>query len=267
MNNYLHLDFDGKELMFAIKKESTFFSKHTGVDLKKLEVSLRVDRKIHEYITKATEGLDKTVINSTDGQGKILKKWKIENSIYSCIENKHNHYFKLTEIEDFHIDSLTVGGVNFYPYSYKEEFIHDGLRIEVKVKLSEFEFAELKKLIEKNDYFKVIRHGISDEPREMIFELPFWSKHEETIKYKIILKEKKCFETQKNFFDQSSQWISNMSLLLAKQDGILKELLAILISKNLLTNEEITIIEEKASKQTLDRQIDFCRVEDIDEFL
>jgi len=267
MNNYLHLDFDGRELMFTIKKESTFFSKHTGVALKKIEVSLRVDRKIHEDITKIIERLNKTEINSIGEQGKILKKWKIENSTYSCIENKYDHYFKLTEIEDLHVDSLTVGGLNFYPYSYKEEFIHDGLSIDAKVKLSEFEFAEVKKLIEKNDYFKVTRHGISEEPREMKFGLTFWSRHKETIKFEIILNEKKCFETQKNFFDQSFQRISNMSLLLAKQDGILKELLAILISKNLLTNEEITKIEEKASKQTLDRQIDFCRVEDIDEFL
>jgi len=263
----IHLNFDGKELMFSINKESAFFSKHTGVSLKKIKVSLRVDRKIHEYITKAIEGLDKTFINSTDGQGKILKKWNIENSIYSCIENKYDHYFELTEIEDFHIDSLTVGGVNFYPYSYKEEFVHDGLSIEAKVKLSEFGFAELKELIEKNDYFKVIRHGISDEPREMIFGLPSWSKHEETIKYKIILSEKKCFETKKIFPDQFFQRIDNISFYLAKQDEILKELLTILTSKNLLTNEEIAKIKEKASKQTLDRQIDFCRVKDIDELL
>lgn len=263
----IHLNFDGKELMFSINEESAFFSKHTGVSLKKIKVSLRVDRKIHEYITKAIEGSDKTVINSTDGQGKILKKWKIEKSIYSCIEKKYDYYFKLTEIEDFHIDSLTVGGVNFYPYSYKEEFIHDGLSIEAKVKLSEFEFAEVKKLIEKNDYFKVTRHGISEEPREMKFGLSFWSKHKETIKFEIILNEKKYFETKKIFLDQFFQRINNMSFYLAKQDGILKELLAILSTKKVLTNEEITEIKEKASKQTLDRQIDFCRIKDIDEFL
>lgn len=267
MNNYLHLDFDGKELMFAIKKESAFFSRHTGVALKKIEVSLRVDRKIHAYITKIIERSNKTEFDSTNGLGKILKKWKIEKSTYSCIENKYDHYLELEEIEDLHIDSLIVDELTFHPYSYKEEFIHDALIVYAKVRLSEVQFTEVKKLIEKNDYFKVVRYGISDEPREMKLALPLWSKHKETIKYYFTLNEKKYFETEEKNINSSYPMILNMSFLLAKQDGILKELLAILISKNLLTNEEITKIEEKASKQTLDRQIDFCRVEDIDEFL
>lgn len=267
MNNYLHLDFDGRELMFTIKKETTFFSKHTGVALKKIEVSLRVDKKIHEDITKIIERLNKTEINSIGEQGKILKKWKIEYSTYSCIENKYDHYFKLTEIEDLHVDSLTVGRLNFHPYSYKEEFIRDALIIDAKVRLSEVQFTEVKKLIEKNNYFKVVRCGISDEPREMKLGLPLWSKHKDTIKYKIILSEKKYFETKEKNINYSYPMILNMSFLLAKQDGILKELLTILSSKKVLTNEEITEIKEKASTQTKRREINFYQVKDIDEFL
>lgn len=271
MNNYLHLDFDGRELMFTIKKETTFFSKHTGVALKKIEVILRVDRKIHEDITKIIETLNKTEINSTDGLEKILKKWKIEKSTYSCIENKYDHCLELEEIEDLHIDSLIIDKLTFHPYSYKEEFIHDALIIDAKVGLSEVQFTEVKKLIEKNDYFKVVRYGISDESREMKLGLPLWSKHKDTIKYCFTLSEKKYFETQKkNLFDKLldklSQRIFNIGFLLAKQDGILKELLTILSSKKVLTNEEITEIKEKASNQTRSREIDFYQVKDIDQF-
>ena len=267
MENYLHLDFNGRELMFTIKKETTFFSKHTGVALKKIEVSLRVDRKIHEDITKIIETLNKTEINSIGEQGKILKKWKIENFTYSCIENNYDHYFKLTEIEDLHVDSLIVDELTFHPYSYNEEFVRDALIIDAKVNLSELQFTEVKKLIEKYDYFKVIRHGISNEPREMKLGFPLWSKHKDTIKYKIILSEKKYFETKKKNIDYSYPMILNMSLLLAKQDGILKELLTILSNKKVLTNEEITEIKEKASTQSRIREIDFYQVKDIDEFL
>ena len=269
MNNYLNLDFDGRELMFTIKKESTFPSRHTGVALKKIEVSLRVDRKIHEDITKFIETLNKTEINSIGEQGKILKKWKIEKSTYSCIdENKYDHFLELEEIEDLHIDSLIIDKLTFHPYSYNEEFVRDALIIEAKVRLSELQFAEIKKLIDKNDYFKVVRQGINDEPREMKFGLPLWSKHKDTIKYKIILSEKKYFETQKKIlFNNFFQRISNMSFLLAKQDGILKELLTILSSKKVLTNEEITEIKEKASTQSRIREIDFYQVKDIDELL
>jgi len=252
--------------MFTIKKETTFFSKHTGVALKKIEVGLRVDRKIHEDITKIIETLNKTEINSIGEQGKILKKWKIEKSTYSCIENKYDHYLELEEIENLHIDRLIVDELTFYPYSYKEEFIHDALIIDAKVKLSEVQFTEVKKLIEKNDYFKVVRYGISDEPREMKFGLPLWSKHKDTIKYCFTLSEKKYFETQKKIlFNNFFQRISNMSILLAKQDGILKELLTILSNKKVLTNEEITEIKEKASTQSRIREIDFYQVKDIDE--
>lgn len=268
MDNHLHLDFDGRELMFTIIKETTFFSKHTGAALKKIEVSLRVDRKIHEDITKIIETLNITEINSIGEQGKILKKWKIENFTYSCIENNYDHYFKLTEIEDLHVDSLIVDELTFHPYSYNEEFVRDALIIDAKVNLSELQFTEVKKLIEKNDYFKVVRHGISDEPREMKLGFPLWSKHKDTIKYKIILSEKKYFETQeKILFSDFSQRISNMSIFLAKQDGILKELLTILSNKKVLTNEEITEIKEKASTQSRIREIDFYQVKDIDELL
>ena len=270
MENYLHLDFDGRELMFTIKKETTFFSKHTGIALKKIEVSLRVDRKIHEDITKIIKPLNKTEINSIGEQGKILKKWKIENSTYSCIENKYNHYLKLTEIEDFHVDSLIVDELTLYPYSYNEKFIRDALTIKAKVKLSELQFAEIKKLIERHDYFKVVRHGISDEPREMKLGVPLWSKHKDIIKYEIILSDKKYFETKKKilFFSPSLlQRISNMSFLLAKQDEILKEVLTVLSNKKVLTNDEITEIKEKASTQSRIREIDFYQAKDIDELL
>jgi len=268
MDNHLHLDFGGRELMFTIIKETTFFSKHTGVALKKIEVSLWVDRKIHEDIIKIIETLNKKEINSIGEQGKILKKWKIKKSTYSCIENKYDHSLELEEIENLHIDRLIVDELTFHPYSYKEEFIHDALIIDAKVGISKVQFAEVKKLIEKNDYFKVVRYGISDEPREMKFGVPLWSKNKDTIKYKIILYEKKYFEIQKEnlFYNYPFvQRVSNMSILLAKQDGILKELLTILSNKKVLTNDEITEIREKASTQTKIREIDFYQVKDIDE--
>jgi len=268
---YIDIDFEGNKLTFNIKKEITFFSKHTGVGLKKIEASVYVDKEIHENITKIIEKARKTGINSIDKQGKMLKKWKIKNSTYSYIENKpisrYYHYLELEEIEDLHIDSLIINELTFHPYSYSEEFVRDALIIDAKANLSELQFTKVKKLIEKNDYFKVIRHGISDEPREMKLGLPLWSKHKDTIKYKIILSEKKYFETKEKNINYSYPMILNMSFLLAKQDGILKELLTILSSKKVLTNEEITEIKEKASTQTRRREIDFYQVKDIDEFL
>ncbi|MCK4376801.1 MAG: hypothetical protein KAV97_01110 [Actinomycetia bacterium] len=272
---YIDIDFEGNKLTFNIKKEITFFSKHTNVGLKKIEASVYVDKEIHENITKIIEKARKTEINSIDKQGKMLKKWKIKNSTYSYNENKpiskYYHFLELEEIEDLHIDSLIIDKLTFHPYSYNEEFVRDALIIDAKVNLSELQFTEVKKLIEKNDYFKVVRYGISDEPREMKPGLPLWSKHKDTIKYCFTLSEKKYFETQKkNLFDKLlsklSQRISNMGFLLAKQDGILKELLTILSSKKVLTNEEITEIKEKASNQTRSREIDFYQVKDIDEF-
>lgn len=271
---YIDIDFEGNKLTFNIKKELKFFSKHTGVGLKKIEASVYVDKEIHKDITKIIEKAKKTGINSIDKQGKMLKKWKIKNSTHSYIENKsiakYYHNLELEEIEDLHVDSLTVSRLNFHPYSYNEEFVRDALIIYAKVNLSELQFSEVKKLIKKNDYFKVIRHGISDEPREMKLGVPLWSKHKDTIKYKIILFEKKHLETQKEilFYNYHfSQRVSNMSILLAKQDGILKELLTILSNKKVLTNEEITEIKERASTQSKIREIDFYQVKDIDKFL
>jgi hypothetical protein len=271
---YIDIDFEGNKLTFNIKKEITFFSKHTGADLKKIEASVYVDKEIHKNITKIIEKAKKAGINSIDKQGKMLKKWKIKNSTNSYIENKpiskYHHFLELEEIEDLHINSLTIGRLTFHPYSYKEEFDRDALIVNANVNLSELQFTEVKKLIEKNDYFKVVRHGICDEPREMKLGVPLWSKHKDTIKYKIILNEKKYLENQKKnlFYNYHfTQRVSNMSILLAKQDGILKELLNILSNKKVLTNEEITEIKEKSSAQSRRREIDFYQVKDIDELL
>ena len=41
---YIDIDFEGNKLTFNIKKEITFFSKHTGVGLKNIVASLYVDK-------------------------------------------------------------------------------------------------------------------------------------------------------------------------------------------------------------------------------
>jgi len=263
----IYLDFAGKEVPANLKDESTFRSKHTGAELKSIKVDIVAeDQEAHERLLKSIE---KGSINSTDGKGSVLSKWKVKNPSYSYTDAPGSHYYhslELEETEELRVSSLTLGGFSLQPYSYEEKFDGDALIIEARVLLSETQYVELKKLMKAAElYFPVVRHGISEEPREMRFGKMLWSKHEDGIKHELLLVEKIYDETKERrsalLFEPEMSHVQDMT---AQQEEILEELITALVDKGLLRMEEINDIRARATRRTWERKREFYRVDDID---
>lgn len=266
----IYLDLDGKETPTEIMSESTFRSKHTGRELKCIEVRLvEKEKQAHEKLLKILQVGREEGIDSTDGKGKVLSKWKIKNNSYSYSEGSHDsnyyHSIELEEMEKLEVTSLKVGGLDLHPYSYKEKFDEDALIIEAKVVLSKSQYSDFKEIMKKTRYFPVIRQGISEEPREMRFGVTRWSELEHRVKHELLLVDKSYDDIKKGakgFFDPE---MSRMQDMIAEDTEIIDELLSTLTNKGLLSLQEIDRIRAKASERVWDREREFYRMKDIDD--
>ena len=266
----LYLDFEGIEMLVDLENESTFSSKHTGAELKRIEVNVVAqNRQEHERLLEIIQRARKDGINSTNGQGNVLNKWKVRNTSSSYTaggpDSRYYHSLELEEMEDRRLDSLFVGGLSFQPYSYDEKFDGDALIIKAKVLLSETQYVELKQLVQGELYFPVVRQGISDEPREMRFGGTRWSKHEHGTKHELLLVEKSYDEAEGRSSGLFEPEMTHMQHMIAGHVEILEELFTTLINKGIFGAEEADDIRARAAERVWDRKRELFRVEDIDE--
>lgn len=265
----IYLDFEGTELRIRVEKESTFRSRHSGAELKRIEVSLVArGRQAHESLLEIIERAKEEGINSTDGQGNVLNRWRLRKNSHSHTvgEPEYYHSLELEGEEELKVDKLVLAGLTFQPYSYNEEFDGDALIIEAKVLLSEAQYDELTEFMKREGYFPVIRHGISDEPREMRFGATRWSKHQDGIKHELLLVEKSYDEAKTRPRFTFALELPRMREVIAEHAGVLGALLTTLVNKGLLEAEEADSIRGEASRRAWHRQRELYRVKDIDEW-
>ena len=266
----IYLDLDGKETPTEIISESTFHSNHTGRELKSIEVRLvEKGEQAHEKLLEILKAGRDEGIDSTDGKGRVLNKWKVKNYSYSYSEGGYDsnyfHSIKLEEMEELKVRTLTVGGLDLHPYSYEEKFDEDALIIEAKVLLSKSQYSDLKEIIKKPHYFPVIRQGINEEPREMRFGITRWSEHEQGVKHELLLIDKSYDDPKKGFKGLFDPEMSRMQDVIAEDAEILRELISTLTNKGLLSIEEGDQIRARALEQSWDRKKDFYRMQNIDD--
>ncbi len=259
----------GKEIPAEIISESIFLSKHTGRELKYIQVSLvEKGKEANERLLETLNTGRDIGIDSTDGKGNVLSKWRMKNNSYNYSDDNHisNYYhsIELEEMEDLKMTTLEIAGLILNPYYYDEKFDEDALIIEAKVKLSGPQFTELKEVMKKTDYFPVIRHGINEEPREMRFGSTSWSEEKDNIKHEILLVEKSYDNKDRKSKVLYEPQMSNIQTMLATDTEILEELISTLTAKNLLSIEDVNQIRLKASDRLWERKREFDRMKDID---
>lgn len=261
----IYLDSGGEELACEVKYETTFTSRHTGNELKSIKVDVIIKtQQTHEILLIS---IKKGSINSTDGNGTILNRWKVKNTSFSYTDTRNSPYYhslELEEIEELEVSSLALGGFSVQPYLYEERFDGDALIIEANVLLSDKQYMELKELMKGSRYFPVIRHGISNESKEMRFGLMRWSKHDEGIKHELLLVEKSYDEANKRFGGLYEPQMSNIQHMVAECTELLDELLTTLVNKSLLSKEEEDNIRIKAATRIWERKRELFLVDDID---
>jgi len=168
------------------------------------------------------------------------------------------------------IESLVVGNLELYPYYYHEEMrdsgsvinIGEGLAINAKVKMPKEESERFLEFQFHADYFPVVRHGIQEEPREMRFGAVYWSEHEGEIRYSINLVEKSPEDEE----PQHPIGVPNahMRAQLAFETALRRELFEFLKQKEILSDQEIEGLYDKAEKQAWRVENSFYQVRDVD---
>lgn len=266
----MYLDLGDKEIPAELTYESTLRSKHTGRELKCVQVRVaEKEKQAHERLLEFLRRGREEGINSTDGMGKVLSKWKVRNDSYSYSEGSYDsnyyHSIELEEMERLEVTSLKIGGLELHPYSYKEKFDDEALIIEAKAMLSESQYSELKGIMKKMRYFPVIRHGIAEEAREMRFGSTKWSEHEHGVKHELLLIDKSYDDIKKGFKGFLDPEMFRMQDMIAEDTEILDELVSTLTNKGLLSIEEVDHIRVRALERVWDRKREFYRMKDIDE--
>lgn len=268
----MYIDFSGKELAVDLEEESTFTSKHTGKELKRVRLGLIAHTpRAHGKLLVSIKHAEREGIDSTDGSGKVTGSWKIADSSFFLLGNESSpeyyHVIEIEEVEELKVDELALNDLALSPYFYEEEFDCDDLSIKARVIVTQSQDRQLREMIEASDYISVVRGGLCDLPREMRFSRTIlWSRHKEGIKYELILVDKSYDERDRPLSRLFQPQMSRMQEMVAIQAEMIEGMMAVLQEKGLIDAEEIERIRSKAASRASDQAREFFRVEDIDEF-
>jgi hypothetical protein len=266
-----YLDLGGKRIAVDVEDESSFKSKHTCSDLRRIKVSLVLQTPFsHRKFLVGVKRAELDGISAFDEAGNPSGRWKIVDDFFSYIDGENGteywHTLQLDEIEELQIEGLSIAGMALCPYMYEEEFDCDDLSITARVVVTHEQSNELKNLMMHEGYFPVIRLGINDQPREMRFgKTILWSKYHHSIKYELILLDRGFDERDSPMSSLLQPQMSRMQHMVAAQSEMLEGMLNILRSKGLLSDEDINAMRTEAAKQVWDKVREFYEVKDLDE--
>lgn len=244
----------GHEIKVEVEKSQKFRSKHSGKTLEKLKIHFQVynQRKV-----------PKTIFSKEDN-----RKWTVKNSSYYYTEGNPviRYIFEIEEVEELNIICLKLNNLNIEPYNYYEEIDAskgDSLIIKARTEINFDSWEKIQEIYNQNEYFSVVREGISDEKMNMRFERVIWSKEQNSIKCALLLYENVYDEFK--IHSPIKPEIESLKKYLIKNENIIEFLIELLYEKDLLTNEDMENILLQGDKTM--NTIKFGEVENIDEFL
>jgi hypothetical protein len=269
----MYADFSGDELTVDLEEESTYHSKHTGAELRRVKIGLIAQTlQAHRLLMLKIRRAENAGISSTDEEGNITGRWRVAHSSFCCLGDEHYqeyyHEIQIEEMEELELTGLSINGIVLYPYFYEEEFDCDDLNIKSRVMVSPEQDAWLRMLMKEDGYFQVVRHGISDLPRDMRFSNTIlWSRHGNKFKYEIILVDKGYDEKDRPLARLFQPQMSRMQSAVAAQAEMVEAMLETMVTRKYLTVGDVAEMRRKAAERVWDRKREFFEVRDVDEFL
>ncbi len=264
------LQFGEKSLNVKPYDKETSKSNYTGNDLESFKIEINVNEKFEDEFNDLLSQHKMEGLWQSDESGKKIKKYKIVNSSYSYSyqsEKRTNfHYIiNLEEDETLDIECLIIEGYEINPYDYSEEYDENkkALIINCKVKLSNEENKLLSNILKEKQYFNIIRKGINDNSIKMRFGKNLWSEHEGYIKKSIILVED-TYDKGDSFKGLYYPELENMQNMILYSTAFLDKLSRLLISKNILNEQEWRDVREEANNEIKSKYKEFYKVDDID---
>lgn len=250
------------------KKESPF----TGRQLRVVEGNANAaGKREHEVVYSALNEREPLV--SVDDQGKENGSWRSRVKQYSISDGRYVYTVVLNEVEMIQADRLILGKrLELKPYHYEEsEALTDTGVVEIRcrVEIAPDETERLFEFMNSGDtYFPVVREGVTTEPRVMRFGRCTWSRDDEANvdRHALLLIDRAYddhMDSGKTAVGLGSDYAARAHL--AFEMEYLRGALDLLEEKDVITHGERQQLVASADSKAKRREMDFCRVSDIDE--
>ena len=268
------LQFSNKKVEVREEYLKSTISKSTQKELNSYTFKIKVKGKEKfEDFKKEMEKFKDENLNEIDENNNIIRSFNVGNwnyRFFSEFDSEETSYLceiEIKQIENLFTDTLIIEGIESEVLKYKEEYdkYNDAIIIHATIKSTEEQREETKKAIGENEYFKVIRPGISNDVLNMRFGKTIWSKHDGYIKRNIVLVEKKYDLKDNNIKPFFWPELGNMQQMLAKNISYTEILEKVLISKGIMTQEEIQKVRQEVEENYKEVYKNYYLVEDAEE--
>jgi hypothetical protein len=259
----LQLD-EGRLLPVEIRKQTTERSLHTRRELVELHGwTTTADAEVHRGIAAVLRELGERAVRAVDERGEHAGRWCVSWNSYGESAGVHTYSLLLREAEELLLETLVVGGLELYPYEYREDFVGDGLVLRAKMQGTEEEVEGLRRVLAGNAPFAVVRRGIHDEPREMRLGVGEWSVTEDGIKIRLVLVDRVLDGTARS----ELAWIAeeNSRAALGFYANLLERLAEVMVEKGVLSRAELDGLREDARAAPGASRRELWKVADVDE--
>jgi hypothetical protein len=178
---------DGHDV-FPVVVESEGVSPHTGVTLRTLLTEITVTATRARAIATLLETPE--LVDEDDG---TAWRGRIRVQTYGEAQGFHHLQIEWEQVEHLNVDTVEFEGLALHPTKYEEHAEEFGIAISMLAELTPAETATLRDVQrldgdQPSTYFSVVRHGLSDKPRDMRFGRVLWQplangdvKHEITL--------------------------------------------------------------------------------------
>ncbi|MFI6039236.1 hypothetical protein ACIBBD_34950 [Streptomyces sp. NPDC051315] len=156
-------------------------SAHTGRQLRRVELELRVPGDLQDDLESELKSAAAPAGQPLAGEGTT---WLVTSHSYSYTDNAqplvYTHRLELQEVEALQASTVEVAGLTLVPIQYKEDIDEEALLVFLVTDVSGEEGERLEELIvtQEDQYFDVVRRGVSETPVRMRFGRCLWQQGE-----------------------------------------------------------------------------------------
>ncbi len=193
------------------------------------------------------------------------RRWLLHNYSEQYAEGEEPHWWTLNleEWEELNPTRLRIAELELVPTKYQEKVSSSALVITAQVSPTRDEAARIRELDRSHGYFEVVREGISDDPQRMRFGLNLWAEGDSGLEFQLTLVE--------DSYDHEDDlpplpMDRNVQSELAVYAVTLDSLLALLVKKGVIAEQQVSQLQTDAVGLRDDFLERFTRVSSLDAY-
>lgn len=180
----------GVELPVTVRDLEAQTSRHTGRNLRRLEVALDVNSdEAEQQAEQVLEAVSDDPVSLVAHSGETDGQWIVVERSMSYQDGlpMFHHVLELQEWEELKARALLVAGLTLEPYAYEERLDGEALVVTARVIIDRDQQDALFRQDDDERYFPVVRVGLSEEPRMMRMGRCLWSREQSVIRQELTL--------------------------------------------------------------------------------